>query len=139
MLESLRNVDWTKWGPLTVVVVALTLIAAVFVAIYLIVARPSTAAIIGFLKAMGEFAGATGLIGVAHAILGHGEATSTVQDPEVRKASANVEDATEFLGGIPRLESAIRPDEHVTEPVPDEPPPPPTTGTMPPSAPTPGL
>lgn len=111
----LRNADWSKWGPLTVLVVALTLIVVVFVAVYLIVTQPSTAATIGFLKALGEFAGATGLIGVAHGLLGRSAGLTAAPgapllDPVADRASADVSDETEF-GAIPRPESAVRPDE----------------------------
>lgn len=110
----LRNADWSKWGPLTFLVVLVTIVVVVFTAVYLIVTQPSTAAVIGFLKAVGEFLGATGLIGVAHALLGRSDAPTApagglVVDPEVARSSADVPDEAEF-DTIPRPESAVQPD-----------------------------
>ena len=99
------KINWDRWGPLTVGIVAVSVIVAVFTGCYVIVVQPSTDQIIGFLKALGEFAGSTAGLAIAHAIWKHGEDQAEAAIVTSMKPPSDAEEAE----ATPRPESALVP------------------------------
>lgn len=101
----LKNVDWTRWGPLTVGIVGVSLLVTIFTGAYLIIVEPTTDQIIGFLKALGEFAGSSAALAIAHAIWRHGQD----QQEAAITARTALPGYQEEFGEVPKPEGALRP------------------------------
>lgn len=64
------NLNWDKWGPLTVLIVALVVVLTVAGAV-IVVVHPSTLTFDQLLKSEGQFLISLGVLGVGHSILGN--------------------------------------------------------------------